>query len=577
MASNTPTKKQRQTQATIRVVIMIGILLGVNVLASYFHTGIDLTREKRFTLSEPTVKMLKNMQETAVVDVYLKGKFPALLQRMQEATRERLTSFKNIAGNKFIFRFIDPFEGKNESEQKVIAHDLAQKGIRVIQLSSKTDDEYSEKPFFPYALVQYNGGEMSIALLENPPGRTDEEKMSSSEAMLEYKFANAINQLGKREPARIGYVVGNGQDLSIYSYDMLGCLSHYYGMDTLDLSHMLYIPLAYQAIVIVQPTTPFTGPEKLKIDQYIMRGGHVLWAMNNLDANMDSLRNSPQIIAMERGLGLDDMLFKYGARVNNDLVQDLQCMPLGRINPASGQREWKDWIYYPKINPTGDHPIVKNMDFIRGGFTNSIDTVKSDGIKKSILLTSSKYSRTAMAPARVSTSTMLYPQKPDLFTKSYLPVAVLLEGKFHSVYQNLLAPEYLRLLDSLKQPFKAACDSPGSMIVVSVGDIFRNGYNPKDGPMQMGYWWWTGEYYANRTFLLNCMEYLTDHSGILEARSKEVKLRLLDKGRAKDEKSKWQFLNVVIPIAVVLVFASAYLFFRKRRYEVKSNVTNTPA
>ncbi len=545
----------------------------VNVLASYLHTGLDLTREKRFTLSPATRKLLSNMQEVAVVDIYLKGKFPAELQRMQEAVRERLRSFKDIAGNKIIYRFTDPFEGKNESEQKVIAHDLAEKGIHVLTLQNQDEDEYSSKPFFPYALVQYNGKEAAVMLLEDPPGKTAAEKISYAEAMLEYKFANAINQLGKQDKSRIGYLTGNGEDLGVNSYDMLGALSHYYNMDTLDLMHLLNISPAYDAIVINQPVVPFTGPQKLKIDQYVMRGGHVLWVMNMLNANMDSLRTSPQLIAMDYGLGLDDILFKYGVRVNNDLVEDMQCMPLGQIDHVTGQREFKDWIYFPKLNPTADHPIVRNMDFIRAGFTNSIDTIKSTGIKKTILLQSSKYSRAAMAPARVSLSTLAYPQKNEMFNKPYLPVAVLLEGKFHSVYQNLLAPEYLRLLDSLKQPYKAVCDSNNSMIVVSVGDIFKNEYSAKDGPMQMGYYGWTHEFYANRSFLLNCMEYLTDHSGILEARSKEVKLRLLDNGRAKDEKTKWQVINVSVPIAAVLVFASCYLFFRKRKYEVKPNET----
>jgi len=571
--AKTTDKNQRQKQATTRLVIMAGILICINILASYLHTGIDLTQEKRFTLTPATKNLLRNMNEVAVVEVYLKGKFPAGLQRLQEAIRERLNSFKDIAGSKIIVKFIDPFEGKNESEQKVIAHDLAGKGIHVLELQNQSDEEYTAKPFFPYALVHYNGRETPVMLLEDPPGKSQEEKINSAEAMLEYKFANAFNQLSRPTKANIAYITGNGEDLGINSFDMLASIPRYYRLDTLDLARTLTISIAYDAIIIAQPAIPFTGPEKLKIDQYIMHGGHVLWIMSMLNANMDSLKNSPQLIAMENGLGLDDMLFKYGVRVNNDLVEDLQCMQLGRINPATGQREYPDWIYFPKLNPTSQHPIVKNMDFIRGGFTNSIDTIKSEGIRKTILLQSSRYSRNAMAPARVSLSTMIYPQKSEMFNKPYLPVAVLLEGKFHSRYQNLLAPEYLRLLDSLKIPFKPICDSDNSMIVTSVGDIFKNDYTEKDGPLQMGYNKWTGEFFANRSFLLNCLEYLTDHSGILESRSKDVKLRLIDNGRAKEEKTKWQFINVVIPIAMVLVFASCYFFFRKRKYEVKQNET----
>jgi gliding-associated putative ABC transporter substrate-binding component GldG len=248
----------------------------------------------------------------------------------------------------------------------------------------------------------------------------------------------------------------------------------------------------------------------------------------------------------------------------------MQCNPLPRVL-NNGRPTLHDWIYFPRLNPTADHPIVKNMDLLMGSFTNTIDTIKSDGISKTVLLHSSKYSRAARSPVRVSLSMMSYPLKHEMFTKQYMPVAVLLEGQFHSLYENRLAPEYLRLLDSLKHPFKPKCDSTNKMIVTSVGELFSNGYSTKDGVLPIGYYQFTGEYFANKTFLLNCLEYLTDNSGVLEARSKDVKLRLLDKGRVKPERTQWQVVNVVIPIAAVLVFASFYLFVRKRRYEVKKD------
>ncbi len=563
---------QRQKQALVRIFIMAGILLCVNILASYFHSGIDLTSEKRFTLTEPTKKLLKNMKEVAVIDVYLKGKFPAELQRMQEAVRERLSSFKDIAGNKIIYRFINPIEGKDDKGQKQVVRDLYQKGVMVMPLNKKDDDEegYSMKICFPYALIQYNGREMPVLLLENPPGKTPAEKISYAEANLEYKFAHALNEMNRPDVAHIAYITGNGEAMGIKTMDLLSTLPRYYTLDTVDLSHTLQISLAYDAVIINEPTIPFTGPEKLKIDQYLMRGGHILWQANSLNASLDSLSHSPQFLALEYGLQLDDLLYKYGIRINNDLVEDMQNIPIGRTYNG-GSPELHPWVYFPKLNPTADHPIVKNMDFIMSGFSNSLDTIRTPGIKKTVLLQSSKYSRTSGAPVRVSLSMMNYPLKNEMFNKPYRPVAVLLEGKFRSAYMGLLAPEYLRLMDSLKQTFKPACDSATSMIVVSAGDIFSNDYTTKDGVLPMGYYRFTGEYFANKDFLLNCIEYLTDNSGVLEARSKEIRLRLLDNGRAKEEKSMWQFINVSIPIGIVLVFASCYLFFRKRRYESKPN------
>ncbi len=357
---------------------------------------------------------------------------------------------------------------------------------------------------------------------------------------------------------------------------MLMTLPAIYEVDTLDLKQTLNVSVAYDAVIINQPTTQFSGPDKLKIDQYIMRGGHVLWVVNTLNATLDSLVSSPQFIAMEHPTDIDDMLFKYGVRVNFDLVEDMQCNPLARVL-NNGKPSLHDWVYFPRLNPTSDHPIVKNMDLLLASFTNSIDTIKTEGINKTILLQSSKYSRTSRSPVRVSLTMMNYPLKHEMFTKSYMPVAVLLEGKFSSLYQNRLAPEYLRLLDSLNEPFKPRCDSANSMIVTSVGEIFSNGYSAKNGMLPIGYYQFTGEYFANKNFLLNCLEYLTDHSGILEARSKDVKLRLLDKGRIKPEKTTWQVVNVGIPIAAVLIFASCYLFFRKRRYEVKKEAAKTPS
>jgi len=579
MATQTPNKNQRQRQALVRIVIMAAILVCVNVLASYFHTGLDLTSEKRFTLSTPTKKLLRNMPEVAVVDVYLQGKFPAELQRLQEAVRECLRSFKDIAGNKVIFRFTNPLEGKSESDQKLIAQDLSEKGIWLRQLPTKDDDEegYSMKVFFPYALVQYNGKEMAVNLLENHQG-SFAQNISYAEASLEYKFANAINQLGRRDRARIAYLTGNNEELGIQTFDMLHTISANYTLDTVDLSRIHHpISIAYDAVIINEPTIPFIGPDKLKIDQYVMRGGHVLWIVNNLNVSLDSLVHSPQTIALEYGLNLDDILFKYGVRVNNDLIEDRQDLPLPRTSEGTSQVEMHEWVYFPRLNPTSDHPIVKNMDFLMSGFTNSIDTIKASGIKKTILLHSSKYSLSARSPVRVSLSMMNYPLKNEMFPKSYLPVAVLLEGKFHSVYEHKLAPEYLHTLDSLKDTFKPKTDSNTSMIVISAGNIFNNDYTAKDGVLPIGYYKYTGDFFANKDFLLNCLEYLTDNSGILEARSKDVKLRLLDTGRAKDEKTMWQFVNVAIPIAMVLVFASAYFFFRKRRYEVKNNDKVKPA
>jgi len=552
---------------------MLAILICVNILASHFHYGLDLTSEKRFTLSSSTQKLLKNMNEVAVVDIYLVGKLPSDFQHLKDATAERLQSFKEYAGKNIVFKFVDPMEGKTGQDRLATFKQLEEKGIRPIDLKRYGDEDYSEKIVFPFALVQYNGRELSVRLIEDNPSMSDAEVLNFSETKLEYKLATAIHNLMVADRPRVAYITGNGEPLSINTIDALTTLSYLYHLDSFDITHIAHIPDAYDAIIINKPTLPFDDKQKFLIDQYVMDGGHVLWMLDMVNANLDSLHTSEQLIAMDMGLNLDDMLFKYGVRVNPDLIEDNQCVQLPiMVGMKNGEpvTEKQDWIYYPEFTPTSKHPIVNNMDMILGKFVSSIDTIKDPEIKKTILLESSKYSRVAPTPARVSLAMAKFKPTLEMLNKPYRPVAVLLEGKFKSLYQNRLPPSTLRMLDSIKHPFVAAGKADNSMIVISDGDMMLNDYTVSTGPYHLGYWHYTRQMFSNKTFVLNCLEFLTDRSGLLEARSKQQKLRLLDEGRIKKERVEWQFVNIGIPILLVLIFASAYVFFRKRRYEAKA-------
>lgn len=571
-------RKSQQRQATIRLVALLGILICVNLLASKFHFGLDLTAEKRFTLSPSTKKLLRSMDDIAVVDVYLKGDMPAGFQRLAAATREKLSNFKDYAGTKIEFRFSDPFEGKTEKEKGPIFQALAKKGIMGTNLQVKDDKGYSEKIIFPAALVRYKGKEYPINLLENEhPGMNPFEVLNTSEALLEYKFASAINYMTQPDQAGVAYIMGNEESLGVNTRDMLNTIRMLYHLDTVDLHNSLEIPGPglglYEAIIINKPRTAFEDKDKFKIDQYIMRGGHVIWLLDGVVAEMDSLslNQSEAFMTGERNLNLEDMLFNYGVRVNANLIEDMDCNPIpvtvGMIGDQP-QIELRKWIYFPVLMPQIKHPIVHNLDPVMTIFPSSIDTINNPELKKTVLLASSKYSRVVPHPARVSLSMLRYNLNERIFNKPYQPVAVLIEGKFRSIFNNRLQPEFLKILkDSLKMPFKAQCDSPGSMIVISDGDMFENDYSKKEGTMEMGYWRFTSNRFGNKTFMLNCLEYLTDKTGLFETRSKDVQLRLLDNGRVKAEKSKWQWINILIPNIVILLFASVYLFVRKRKYE----------
>lgn len=574
MANTTTNKrKKQQRQAIIRIVLIAAILVGANMIASRFHHGFDLTKEKRFTLSDATKNLLRSLEDVVVVDVYLKGKFPAGFQRLSETTRERLQAFKEYGGNKIVFHFTDPFEGVVEAEKEKIVQSLYDKGIEPVNLNVKGDRNSSSQIIFPFALIQYRGKTHAVKLLENHLGMSPLEVLNYSESLLEYKLANGIHQLEIPVKPTIAYIMGHGEQLGIHTYDLLTTLSKHYKVDTIDLTHEYHINDAvYDAVIINKPTQPLNDKEKFKIDQYVMRGGKVLWAVDMLNTPVDSLQKSGQFITSETGLNLDDQLFKYGVRVNTDLIEDINCaqVPLitGKMDNGQPQIELRAWSFLPILIPTSKHPIVNNMDAVLSKFANSIDTIDNKTNRKTILLQSSNYSRSALNPVRVSLSMMKYDPDPKLFNKPYKPIAVLIEGNFSSVFQNHLSPEFLQILkDSLKYPFKSATDSSSSMIVIGDGDVLLNNFSQTQGPQELGYWEYTQSLFANKNFVLNCLEYLTDPHSLLEARSKDVKLRLLDQKRAKEEELKWQLVNIGIPVLLVLAFASAYLFFRKRRYE----------
>jgi len=564
-------RKQQRRQAILRLLILSAILVCCNVLAMRFHYKLDLTEDRRFTLSPATRQLLQGMKDVATVTVYLEGKdFPAGLQRLHDATRERLQSFRDISGNHVVFRFLDPFEDKDEKEKMEMYRQLADKGILPSGINVSKEERYTQQMIFPYALVTYNGRELPVKLLENNSGSINPGVINYSETLLEYKLANAIHMLSLPDKRRIAYIVGHGEPLGPETYDALTTLSKYYHVDTMDLTERYYIPMTEELIIISRPTQAFDDKEKFKIDQYVMKGGHVLWSLDMLHTPMDSLMYTQQFLAMDYGLNLDDILFKYGVRVNASLIEDMQCntLPVTATDGQSGVR-LLNWIYLPVFTPSSSHPIVHNMDAVMGIFANSIDTIASVGIRKTVLLESSKYSRVAAAPVRVSLATLHYQPRPEMFNRPYQPVAVLLEGRFGSVFRNRMHPAFLKVLDSLRQPFIAQAERPGSMIVVADGDMFLNDVDARTGPLEMGYWRYANPpaRFANKSFFLNCVEYLTDTASLLEARSKDTRLRLLDAGRAKNEQSKWTIINIGVPVLLVLVFASIYLFFRKRRYE----------
>ncbi|HTJ14398.1 MAG TPA: gliding motility-associated ABC transporter substrate-binding protein GldG [Dinghuibacter sp.] len=560
----------RKTSTRYNWLILLAGLVVLNILGSKLHFRVDLTQEKRFSLSGPTRRILKNLDTPVFVEVYLKGEFPAVFHNLQNATSDLLREMQDEADGKLSFRFIKPGEGLPDSLQAKVYDSLASMGLKpyTLTVSAKPGEESSQRTIFPAAVVHYGEQAMPVDL-SSDKGEDAESKINNAESLLEFKFASAIHMMSRKRVPHVAYLLGNGEPMDLTSYDAITTLARNYIVDTLTLYRVPYIPDSYSALVIAKPLQAFTEPDKLKIDQFVMHGGSVIWFIDNLYAELDSLRQVNQFVAFDRGLNLGDQLFHYGVRINVDLVQDMHCdqMPLA-VGTVGGkpQMQLVPWPYFPLLEPTDNHPISRNLDPVLGQFVNSIDTVKAAGIQKTILLTSSDYARILSTPAIVSWDNVKVTD-PAQYTRKYITAGVLLEGRFHSFYENRLPSAFRDALQAAGQPFVPEGVGPAKMIVVSDGDIILNAVSQQNGPLPMGTNPYTQDEYANKDFFLNCMQYLTDSSGVLETRDKQLVLRNLDRQKVDEERVQWQVINIVVPLLIVLLAGVVYQQVRKQIYQ----------
>lgn len=568
--------KNKKFQSFIQFGVLAAILLLLNIVAAYFYFRVDLTTEKRFTLTPATKKMLRNIDDVVYVKVFLQGEFPSGFKRLRNATLDMLQEFRSYSGNMVEFDFVDPFEGITDVKQREeIFNQLSEKGLEPRRLI-ENKDEYSEKIIFPGAMLFYKGRELPANLLQQQLNTGAEETLNNSIALLEYNLANTIQKLQRNTKPSIAFLEGHGELPLDEVRDVMVSLSNYYQLQRLDITKNLYIPPKFWAVVIAKPTKKFEEVHKFKIDQYIMNGGKVLWLVENLATSLDSLQtNNGTFIAMDYGLNLEDQLFKYGVRVNFDLVQDLQCskIPLAVGRDAFGnasQLELFPWTYFPVITEANNlHPVTKNMSAVMMQFAGTIDTIdtRKSELTKTVLMSTSPYSRANITPVRVDVNTVRTKPNPEEFNAGNKPVAVAIEGKFPSLFKNRLDPSTLAMIDTLPDVTYREESDYNKMIVISDGDIIRNDFDAKRGQTSpLGYYKYTGETFANKDLIINAIEWLNDENGIISARNKDIKLRLLDKPRVKESKLQWQLINMVLPLLIVVLFGLGFNFWRKRRY-----------
>ena len=560
-------------QSRLYWLIILVILFLLNWIAAYMPYRADLTAERRYTLSSPTRKLLSGLDAPVTIDVLLNGEMPAGFRKLAASTNDLLTEFKAAGRSNLRFTFSKPGDGMADTARLSLYDSLAQLGLRPtnIKAQTKEGEGQEERLVFPGAVISYKGRTTAIDLLQGVSSEGGLESLNKAEALLEYKFANAIRQLRQDTVPMIGYLVGNGEPVSYQVYDLIeNVLKKNYAFRILPIDSVAIIPPVFKAMVITKPVVTFSEDQKFKLDQYVMHGGRIIWMIDNLYAEMDSLqRTQNEFIAFDRGLDIEDMLFRYGVRVNQDLVQDLNADRIPSVVGSMGgkpQIELLPWPYFPRLSNYNGQPIAKNLDDVVAQFPNSIDTVAAPGISKSILLATSQNSRTLATPAKVSWQSIETEDDLKTFNKAHIPVAVLLEGRFTSLYNNRVTAEQRSLWQQAGQDI--SMQSPeNKMIVIADGDIALNAVTQNEGPLPMGMNAYTKYQYANRDFIQNCVEYLVDETGILETRGKDFTLRLLDRKKLDEKKSYWQVVNIVLPIILILLFGLVYQWMKKRRYQ----------
>ncbi|GAB1398297.1 gliding motility-associated ABC transporter substrate-binding protein GldG [Saprospiraceae bacterium] len=561
---NKSSGSHRLTQA----VMLALVLILLNIISSYFFFRIDLTGDKRYTLTEPTKNLLKGVKDIISVKVLLDGEFPAGFKRLQQSAKEMLDDFRSVNPN-ITYDFQDPNAGTPEQINDMRAK-FKELGIIPTNLRIQQDNKTEEKIIFPYAIVNYGTRKYIVNLLEsNVAGTSPEVVLNNSVGLLEYKFANAIQKLLKREKQNILFTAGHGELQQLETTDLESTLRESYNTGRVNLDTIVQIKNAIDLLIVARPRTEFDEKTKFKIDQYVMNGGKVLWLIDKLAVSLDSLRRPGNAyVPYDYSLNLDDMLFKYGVRIQNNLILDMECSKIPLQTGMIGNTPQYDqfpWYYFPAVMPKSNNPIVKSLDRVNLYFPSTIDTIQTKTpVKKEILLASSKYSRLQPNTSRLNFEVLRYDPEPERFNKPYQPMAVLLEGKFPSLFENRVSPEMEAGLKELGMKFEAVSKET-RMIVVSDGDIARNSFNPATGEMRpLGFNQYERRVYANKNFLINCVDYLIEGRGIIEARAREVKLRLLDTVKVRDEKGFWQLINVLLPVVLLVLAGMSYFWFGKK-------------
>lgn len=585
-----PTSVKADVKRSHLLQLLLGLvtIIFINVLGYYFFVRVDLTEEKRYSLSVSTKKLLKEIDEVVFVRCYLDGDMPAEYKALKNETKEMLDQFRAYNPN-IEYEFVDPNGFENRTERDEFYRRLFERGLSPINIKTTKSNTQVQQYIFPYIDIVHKGRTYIAPLLSSKKGVAGEGIIAGSIENLEYNIYSSIRSIVNAKKDKVVFLYGHGELPVENIYDFVSSLSEYYEVDsitineklnsltdriydTVDLSKVT-IENKYKCMIVAKPTSIFSYKDLYIIDQYIMHGGKVLWLLDALNVSMDSLQAQSSTVAISNFTGVDDILFRYGAKVNTNLIMDLQCakVPIvtGQYQDNMPQMSYYPWNFFPEIHPNSNHIISDKISPVKMEFVSSIDTTASQA-EKTVLLYSSNGTRIMNAPVNVSLNMLKQKQDAKLFNAGSKPVAMLLEGEFVSAFKNRLTAT---MEENTQIAFKDFSDTT-AMIVVADGDICKNDFI-NGQLLPLGYDKYTRQMYGNKEFLVNCVNYLCGDVDLIPLRSREVIMRKLDTAKIERERTFWQVINVLVPVVIILLVGLVLTIFRKKKYSRKFQIKST--
>lgn len=552
---------------SIQLIVGLLTIILIIYLASLFRFRIDLTSDKRFTLSKVSKELIKNIDQPVLIKVYLHGDIPVKFKNFSNQIKDLLDEIRIQANEQIHYEFIDPYAESTHLKTEDILKELTNQGLLPVNVQIKDKQGLTEKILVPGAIVACGGIEMPVNLLVKSKYLSGDQNLNSSVGMLEYNLVSAIWNVNKVEIDKIAFTEGHGELSETQTASITRELANFYQVDRGLINGNVDILRNYKVIIVARPQLPFNEADKYALDQYLMSGGSILWLIDPVKAELDSFQGNKQYAYIQE-LNLEDQLFRYGVRINPSLVQDIQCARIPvNISLQGSQPNFvpAPWLYSPLLNSNPEHPLSKNIDFVRADFISFIDTLSSFGTTKTPLLTTSQYSSIIKVPIVLSLEEVKQQLTRENFKQSSLMAAVLVEGNFSSVFQNRIV-NHLQIKNSLRFIEKS---KKARIVVVADGDLAKNNVRYSNQGIQIapiGVDRFTGQTYGNKQFLLNTINYLADDIGLTTLRSKEIRDRMIDKSEILYNKLKWQIINTLIPLLILLIIGSLFIIHRNRYY-----------